>query len=322
MPGHPKEVQVAGRPPFPFPVPYGWFSLGRLDELPGADAAPAYAFGRELVVWREGEEGHRVADAWCPHLGAHLGYGGRVEGGCIVCPFHEWAFDAWGRNVEIPYAERTNAKARLRTYPTVERNAHLLAWYHPDSGVAPLWEVPEALPQDPVECLRMDREVGTAWQEVAENSVDMAHFRSVHGLSRVSQVGELHVEGPYRRTRSSQSFQTARGEFEGEIESNSYGPGVGIVHFTLMGKVTLVSATTPIERDRVQVRFTMYHAAGDETAAKIGRAFGAEVSRQLDQDIPIWEHKRYQPSPALAPGEKPITEFRKWASQFYAAEAL
>ncbi len=56
-------------------------------------------------------------------------------------------------------------------------------------------------------------------------------------------------------------------------------------------------------------------------AAKIGQAFGAEVARQLDQDIPIWEHKRYQPSPALAPTEKPITEFRRWAKQFYASAA-
>ena len=40
--------------------------------------------------------------------------------------------------------------------------------------------------------------------------------------------------------------------------------------------------------------------------------------RQLDQDIPIWEAKRYVPSPALAPSEKPVTEFRRWATQFYA----
>ena len=311
---------MVGRPPFPFPVPYGWFSLGRLDELPDGHASPAYAFGRELVLWRGEDGGRHVADAWCPHLGAHLGYGGRVEDGCLVCPFHEWSFDAEGTNVDIPYADRTNRKARLRTYPTRECNGHLLTWYHPDPSVAPLWEVPEARPENPVECLRLDREVGTAWQEVAENGVDMAHFRSVHGMSRVSEVGELHMEGPYRRTRSNQLFNTSRGEFDGQIESNSYGPGLGVVHFTLMGRVTQISATTPLERDRVRISFTMYHAAGDDIAAKIGQAFGAEVARQLDQDIPIWEHKRYQPSPALAPTEKPITEYRKWASQFYAAD--
>jgi len=304
------------------PVPYGWFSLGRLDELPTAPVAPAYAFGHDLVLWRDGADStYRASAAWCPHLGAHIGHGGRVEDGCLVCPFHEWSFDLGGANVSIPYAERPNRKARLRTFPTIARNRHLLAWYHPDAQQAPMWDVPEALPEHPVECLRLDRRIGTAWQEVAENSVDMAHFKSVHGMSRVAPMGNLHIDGPYRQVLSTQAFRTPRGEMEGQIESNSFGPGVGVVHFTLIGKVTLISTTTPLEADQVDLRFTMYHAEGDSLAAKIGQGFGAEVARQLDQDIPIWEHKRYQPSPALAPSEKAITEFRRWARQFYAEGA-
>ena len=89
---------------------------------------------------------------------------------------------------------------------------------------------------------------------------------------------------------------------------------------TLMGRVTLISATTPIEDDAVEVRFTLYHS-GDPIAEKIGTGFAAEVARQFHEDIPIWEHKRYQPSPALAPSEKSVTEFRRWAAQFYAEAA-
>ena len=29
-------------------------------------------------------------DAYCPHLGAHLGHGGIINGECIECPFHAW----------------------------------------------------------------------------------------------------------------------------------------------------------------------------------------------------------------------------------------
>ena len=54
-------------------------------------------------------------------------------------------------------------------------------------------------------------------------------------------------------------------------------------------------------------------------AAKIAPGFAAEVERQFDQDIPIWESKTFLPVPSLAPSEKPVTEFRKWAAQFYAA---
>jgi phenylpropionate dioxygenase-like ring-hydroxylating dioxygenase large terminal subunit len=312
-----QDVLVPAARRFPFPVPFGWFSLGRVDELGDDDVLPVRAFGLDLVRWRDGDE-HRLSSAWCPHLGAHLGHGGRSEDGCLVCPFHEWAFDAAGANVAIPYADRPNKKARLRAFPTMVRNGHLLAWYHPDASVGPQWDVPESLPAGAVECMRMTRRIGTVWQELAENSVDMAHFRSIHGLSRVSAIDELHVDGPLRRVRSGQSFNTARGEFEGRLESTSYGPGMGVVRFTLMSEVMLISTTTPIEDGEVEVRFTMYHGEGDETAARIGAGFGAEVVRQLEQDIPIWEHKRYEPSPALAPSEKGITAFRSWASQFYA----
>jgi hypothetical protein len=55
----------------------------------------------------------------------------------------------------------------------------------------------------------------------------------------------------------------------------------------------------------------------DEPTSHIARAFVESVSREIGQDIPIWEHKRYVPSPALAPSEKPILDYRRWYEQFY-----
>lgn len=301
---------------FPFPIPFGWFAVSRVDEVPSDPVARLHYFDQELVLWKDGADVHLVHAA-CPHLGAHLGVGGKVENGCLVCPFHGWAFDGAGANASIPYADRPNRKARLRVLPTVERNGLLLAWYHPDPAVEPTFEVPELLGADHSEALRLDWRVRSAWQELAENSVDMAHFKFVHGLEEINEVGELTVDGPYRQVRSTQLFNSARGSFEGKLESNSYGPGVGLVHFDLVGRVTLVSATTPVDETSVDVRFTFYHS-GDPIAAKIAPAFAAEVKRQFEQDIPIWEAKFFVEHPALAPIEKPITVFRRWASQFYA----
>jgi nitrite reductase/ring-hydroxylating ferredoxin subunit len=291
--------------------------VARLDELDPAVVTRFRAVGRDLVAWNDGTDWH-VFDAYCPHLGAHLGVGGRVEDGCLVCPFHEWTFDADGANVAIPYADRPNRKARVGSYVTRVRNRHLIFWYHPDPGVGPLWEIPDVLADDAVECMRFTRRIKTVWQELAENAVDLAHFVSVHGMSKLGEMGHIELDGPLRTVRSKQSFKTSKGEFEGAIESSSYGPGIGVVTFELMSTVTLISGSTAIEDGEMEVRQTLYHAAGDDLGAKIGTAFGAEVQRQFDQDIPIWEHKRYQPSPALAPMERPVTEFRRWAKQFYA----
>ena len=59
----------------------------------------------------------------------------------------------------------------------------------------------------------------------------------------------------------------------------------------------------------------------DEAAtSSVGKAFVEEVSRQVEEDIPIWENKAYIVRPALADTDGPFMKFRKWASQFYAEE--
>lgn len=70
--------------------------------------------GQNLVVFRtENNEAH-VFDAYCPHLGANLGIGGKVKGDCIECPFHEWMFRASdGECVSIPY---TTSSSKNKLY--------------------------------------------------------------------------------------------------------------------------------------------------------------------------------------------------------------
>jgi len=63
---------------FPFALPFGWFSVGRIDELPAEPVNTQRLFGREPVLWEDGEHPHLV-DLTCSHIGAHLGVGGLVE---------------------------------------------------------------------------------------------------------------------------------------------------------------------------------------------------------------------------------------------------
>ena len=88
-------VESTYRYPFP-PNPEGWYLLCESASLAPGDVVPLHYFGRELVLYRT--EGGRavVADAHCPHMGAHLGYGGVVDGEGIRCPFHHWRYDVDG----------------------------------------------------------------------------------------------------------------------------------------------------------------------------------------------------------------------------------
>ena len=70
----------------------GWFSVARANELSIGGVKRVIAFDRELALYRTESGIPVVQDAFCPHLGAHLGVDGRVVGERIQCPFHGWEF--------------------------------------------------------------------------------------------------------------------------------------------------------------------------------------------------------------------------------------
>src|SRR5262245_54189057 len=127
---------------YPFPAyPNGWFQVAYSDEISPGTVQPLSYFGRQLVIFRGADNNVSVLDAFCPHLGAHLGYGGRVEGNSIVCPFHAWKFDGCGGCTDVPYAKKIPPKARVGAWPVIERNGLVLVWHHA-GGAAPQWDIP------------------------------------------------------------------------------------------------------------------------------------------------------------------------------------
>ena len=81
-----------------------------------------------------------------------------------------------------------------------------------------------------------------------------------------------------------------------------------------------VAATTPIDEETTQVRFsfTVHKFDDAKMTSSVADAFVAEINKQIVEDTPIWEHKIFLPVPALADTDGPIMKFRKWYSQFYA----
>ena len=61
---------------FPFPIPSGWFAVAFSSELEAGEVKPVRYFGKELVLFRTSDGEAHLLDAFCPHLGAHLGHGG------------------------------------------------------------------------------------------------------------------------------------------------------------------------------------------------------------------------------------------------------
>lgn len=309
------------RPRFPLPrYPTGWFAVATSEQLEVGKVLPVKAFGKDLVLFR-GEDGvATLLDAFCPHMGAHLGQGGKVAGKCIVCPFHAWKFDRDGECVEIPYAKKIPPKARVAPWHLREINGTLLAWHHIDRE-PPTWE-PPVIPElsDPTWSAPEHRtwKIRTHNQEMAENAVDVAHFRYLHGTKNYPEA-VIEFGTPLMHMRAQTLMGTRRGEVEGVIEAHSYGFGLAINRFTGIVETLLVATQTPIDDEYVEVHFNFYikKLGSDDITRGVGQAFVSEITRQLEQDIPVWENKIYVHPPMLCAGDGPVGKYRKWARQFY-----
>jgi 3-ketosteroid 9alpha-monooxygenase subunit A len=315
------STRTAKRPRFPLPrYPTGWFFVHFSRDLPSGGVVPKEVFGQQLVLFR-GEDGTAsLLDAFCPHMGAHLGHGGTVEGNCVKCPFHAWRFDASGQCIEVPYAKKVPPKAKLRKWEIRERGGMIYAWHHID-GEQPAWELPE-IPEltDPawLNTAHRNWKVRTHNQEMGENAVDVAHFRYLHGTQNFPEA-KVEFGFPVLHMRADTGMQTPKGKVDGTLETHSYGFGLATNRFSGLVDTLLVATQTPLDEDFVDVHFNFYvKKIGNEDMTRgVGKAFVAEIARQLEQDIPVWEHKIYVHPPALCDGDGPVGHYRKWSRQFY-----
>ena len=326
---------VAHLPPdeaIDLPMPFGWFAVAYSADLKTGDVMPLYLFDEHLVLFRTADAKAHVTTAFCPHLGAHLGHGGKVEGNALVCPFHGWRFDGDGVCVDIPYAKVMPRRAAsgpcLFSYPVRERNRMIWAWHHP-RRLPPMFELDE-IPElsdpswsDP-ECFEW--EVAAAIQEAGENAVDIAHFVTVHGAQEMPQA-TITLDGHRRDTRMTVIMPVV--DQDGNVDlmrtapvdlvTKNCGPGMSTQEFSLGAKTVMLGTVTPITAKRMKLRFAF--TKPKDIAGQFEmliNALTAEIARQVEQDIPIWEHKICRPTPILCDGDGPIAKYRRWFSQFYA----
>jgi nitrite reductase/ring-hydroxylating ferredoxin subunit len=328
----PKRARAASRSSDPasttiWPYPTGWYVIARSEELPRGAVLSCHYFGRELVLYRGKDRVARMVDAQCPHLGAHLGRGGKVIGNNLQCPFHHWQFEPSGRCVHVPYAE-PQSKARLATWPIVERNGQILAWYCED-GRAAHYDVPGI---DAFEAPRRPgwsklRELVFTYKarvhEVVENVVDRGHFVPVHGVAIVPEIENLRFDAHraslthVTRTRILGRMHATKLAFE------YHGPTWTHVRIDTSTVVELIASLTPIDahtlKHRILFRIRKMNPVFD-------RVLSYMVARQLKHDfvgdIEILSNKVYLEHPMLCRGEGDIMRIRSWLAQFEPARRL
>ena len=302
------------------PIPNGWFAVAFSRDLVPGDVKRIHYFGEDLVLFRTRSGAARVLDAYCAHLGAHLGEGGRVIGESIRCPFHGWRYDGSGACVEIPYCDKIPPRARLRGWDVLERNHLIFVWRHAE-GKPPDWEVP-ALPEferpDWSPPRTFELAVPVHMQDMHENNNDPVHFHFVHGNPQMPQAEiEFREQGRVMHMVTRQRRETPYGTFDTALETDSWGLGLAAVRIVGIGDAGLLmfSSTSPVDRRNTHSRWVF--TVSRDFADAAGEDFVQGLSNGVLQDLRIWTHKVHRAEPVLCEADGYLAQFRRWARQFY-----
>ncbi len=213
--------------------------------------------------------------------------------------------------------------------PLRELQGFIFAWYHPQDA-EPAFE-PEPIPdletQTWVPYLRREWQIATHVQETGENGVDTAHFHAVHHSPIDMSAARVEFEAHKRLSVVAMAHQ--RVDEEGRIADKGDGVVAGEIHTVNVGPgqtwtrnygvdLLVIGLPTPIERDRLLVRFACTVPESSwATNADMARLIIDYAFEQVEQDIPIWNHKVYIDQPILCDGDGPIARYRRWFEQFY-----
>lgn len=328
----------------PPPFPIGWFAVCFSHELAPGQCVSKHFMGREIVAFRTVSGQLSVFDAYCPHLGAHLGRGGTVVGEQLRCPFHGFTFDCSGTCTGTPYPDKRKPEMRIGTWP-VQEVAGAVMVYHDPRRHPPAWELTNPATEGSWRPLRT-----RTWrfrghpQETSENSVDFGHLTELHKFTRIQLLQRPRLEGPRLTLRW--VLEWSPGAWAGKLLARKIsiqatsrvtleGLGFSLVETDIapLGLTYLhLVLATPVDNEQVELRTAIslrrfadqhkplqpLHFLGE---ALTERLLLATVRREIERDVEVWRTKSYLPAPRLAEGDGPIGQYRVWVRQFYADHA-
>ena len=295
--------------------PMGWYSVERSHQLAIGEVKAVQAFDRELVLYRTRSGRAVLQDAFCPHLGAHLGHEGRVVAETIRCPFHGWQFGVEGNCEHIPYCDEIPERARVRTWHTEEKNDEVYVWFHPEN-TAPQWGLPDLVELDDADWTSpryTEHLVPAHVQDICENSCDPVHFQFVHGQMEIPE-SSVTIDDDGRTMHLHSEARTA--DYPSHLHAITYSPGFALVRnsYGPNAEMVMYNSAQPIDRHTTLMRWTLMVRREIEDLA--GDDVMKGIISGLGDDYPIWANKVHRRRPVFCKGDETRVTFRKWVRQF------
>ena len=152
--------------------------------------------GLDFALFRDKDGTINCLSDVCIHRGASLG-AGRVEDGCVECPYHCWRFNGTGAVVKIPSLpaeQKIPVRARVDSYPAVEKYGWIWVFLGdlPEAERPPLPDFPEYHDTANWRTVRGDWTWKANYARIVENGLDFAHAPFVHPSFGDRDRAEIH----------------------------------------------------------------------------------------------------------------------------------
>lgn len=316
-----------------YTFPRGWFMVADSEDITTTPRSARF-FGEDVVLYRGAQGQPVMLDAYCPHMGTHLGKnttsyvvrdGCHVEGDSIRCPYHGWRFGADGVCNDIPYFKGPiPPAARIKSWPLSERYGAVFCWHDPE-GLSPDFDLPAYPEWDDPQWIRWRFDhlgtLATHPLEILDNMADAAHLESLHGS--VVKYFENEVEGPILHQRQGgygkKDFNGAKNGI-GTLTRYT-GPGLLTCRYALQPPAAQFIAHTPVDDGVVQVWHAVMFKSAHETPSQAEfdavSGWRAALKRGFMDDFEIWDTKRPAARIMQLPTDGPFAKSRAWYSQFY-----
>ena len=157
-----------------------WYVAAWSRDIKPDSLVPVTLLDEPLVLYRKGDGGLVALADRCCHRLAPLSLG-RTEGDDLRCMYHGFRYAPDGRCVEIPGQRVIPPKARVRSYPVVER--HSCAWlWMGDPQLADATLIPDFVGVDDAHWAmrpgRLDYQAN--YRLINDNLLDLSHLAYVH----------------------------------------------------------------------------------------------------------------------------------------------
>ncbi|XP_050444085.1 cholesterol 7-desaturase nvd isoform X2 [Adelges cooleyi] len=305
--------------------PNGWISLIESDQVKLEQVQYVSALGEHFAVFRSKNGIINILDAYCPHLGSNMAFGGSVIGNSLQCPFHGWTFSV------IP-------RVSVKKWISCEENGFIFVWYHAEKE-PPHWYPPKLINKNLLYRGRSEHYTNSHVQEIEENGADLSHFSLLH---KDAGVGGLYMSqvlksiwnyvGHHEWKSSWKVSQNEIHKTELEIEhtfelfnrfrvgeiiakANQIGPGLVILNMKFsIGTISIIQVITPVEP---LIQKIVQHVYCPWQLSLFAPLVLKMETIMLERDIVIWNHKTYVEKPLCTKEELTLLSYRQWFKQFY-----